>query len=89
MSDLRDTPDHVWQRQVQIWQSKSFEERMRLGCAADAMALSEARRLAEQRYPGDPAGLFLLLHGDSFSEPDRNRIAEAFRRHASSRAPSV
>lgn len=77
---MDDTPLHVYQLQVRIWREKSFEERMRLGCAADAMGLAAAAEVSRRRFPDDPAALFLNLHGDSFDEVDRQRLADAIRR---------
>ena len=78
---MDDTPLRIYQQQVQIWQSKPFEERMRLGCAADAMGLAAAADVAAKCFPNDPAALFLSLHGDSFSSVERERLATAIRRH--------
>lgn len=83
---MDDTSIHMRHAQLRVWRSKTFEERMRLGAAASAMALDAARRLADREHPGDPAGLFLLIHGDSFAPAERDRIAMRIRAHFAARA---
>lgn len=82
---MDDTPPEVRALQAKLWQAKPFEERMRLACANDKMGLEAAARIAQQRYPDDPAGLFLVLHGDQFEPDERDRIAKAFRERSAAR----
>lgn len=84
---MNDTSSDAFRLQVALWQSKSFEERMRVGCHWDDFDLEAARELV-RRNSTDPAALFLALHRDSFSSEARERIASAIRLWAA-RQPEI
>ena len=84
---MNDTSIDAYHVQVAIWQRKSFEERMRIGCHWDDFGLAAAKEVVA-RNSSDPAALFLALHGDSLGFEDLQRIASAIRLWAA-RQPEI
>jgi hypothetical protein len=75
---MNDISIDAFRLQVAVWQKKTFEERMRIGCHWDDFGLTAAREVVA-RNSSDPAAVFIALHGDSLAVGDLQRIASAIR----------